>query len=550
MIKARNGSTGLIDYSAPDPAAVISNSINALSNGGKICIKAGTYVLNSLPVILGGNAGNAAIGSASISGVELFGEGAATVLKAGSNLNGTIIGILNVDNWYIHGIQVDGNREYQSGGGVNPELMGMNLYNTTNTLVQNCYVHDCKTYGIAATGRACRILNNYIVNSNANGIILYGCTGSVVKGNVVNGASDVGLDVSGGQPNPTVDILCEGNVVTNVNLGVSPWNLNTGVGIMVGDNGFANRVTVKGNIIDTCGGFGLYSGPPSGTTNSDIVFEGNQIYNCQGGVSGGNTDRWAVKDNLIDTTSARNNNGDGVFLPSGTSHGTIEGNVICNTAFIGILAQAGGINIIGNRVRMTNSTPDYLYAINVEADNCMIANNYVDLAQAKGTIGAIYTGKSYGIITGNSCVGNATPSQTFGLLISGNCNAVIGNSFTNFAGTLPFADNGVGNYISGNYGLNPLNQINHPINTTNNTIGTNGMGGASPAPSTDYTTQGPNLIVSITGGTGVSITIKDGGGNTVLSGLRTPLVGQRLPFGYKINFGPFSVAPSVTAFGE
>ena len=549
-VKARNGSTGAIDYLGSEPAAVIFNAINALSNGGKIFIKAGTYVLNSLPVMLGGDAGNAAIGSTSISGIELCGEGTASHLQLGTNQNGTVIGILNVNNWYIHDLQVDGNREFQSGWGMHPELMGMNLYNTTNTVVQNCYVHDCKTYGIQVYGNACRVLGNYVANSNANGIILYGCTGTIVKGNVVNGASDVGLDVSGGQPKPTIDILCEGNVVTNVNLGVSPWSLNTGIGMMVGDNGPASQVTVKDNIVDTCSGWGIYSGPGSGGTNYDLIFEGNQVYNCKGGISGGSTTRWTIKGNTIDTTSANNDLGDGVNIASSVVNGTVEGNTTYNTGYAGIFTGASGVKIIGNTVVMTSSPPDYVYAINVEADNCMIANNEVDLTGAKATIGAIYTGNSYGTISGNRCLGNATSLQTLGLLMYGDHNVVIGNSFRNFAGAWSFADNGVDNYISGNHGFNPLNQIKDTINTSNNTIGTNGTGGASPVASTDYTAQGPNLIVNVTGGTGASITVKDGAGNMILSALGTPLLGQRLPFGYKINFGAFSAAPTVTVFGE
>jgi len=550
MVKARNGSTGAIDYSGSEPAVVICNAINALTNGGKIFVKSGTYIMNSLPVTIGGDAGNAAIGSTSASGIELCGEGAATYLKAGTNLNGTVIGALNVDNWYIHDLQVDGNREAQNGDGINPELMGINLFNTTNTVVQNCYVHDCKTYGIGITGTACRILSNYVVNCNGNGIILFGCTQSIVKGNVVDGASDVGLDVSGGQPTPTTDILCEGNIVTNVNLGASPWSLNTGIGIMVGDNGPASRVSVKGNMVDSCGSFGLYSAPSSDTTNLDIEFDGNQIYNCHGGISGGYTTRFTIKGNTIDTTSGKDDFGDGVNLPSSIVNGTVEGNTTYNTGYTGIFTGASGVRIMGNRVIMTNSPPNNVYAINVEADDCIIIDNNLDLSGARETTGAIFAGSSYGTISGNSCIGNsATPQIYWGLNMYGNHNLVTGNNFKNFAPGWPLADNGVGNYISGNHGCNPLNLIENPLNTKNNTIGTNGTT-AAPLADTDYTAQGPDLIVNVTGGTGTSITVKDGTGNTLLSALNTPLLGQRLPFGYKINFGPFTVPPNVSVFGE
>ena len=53
---------------------------------------------------------------------------------------------------------------------------------------------------------------------------------------------------------------------------------------------------------------------------------------------------------------------------------------------------------------------------------------------------------------------------------------------------------------------------------------------------------GATVYVSFTGGTGVSITVQDSGGNTLQSGLST-FTGY-LPPGFSINFGAFSVAPT------
>ena len=46
-IYAKNGQTGNIDYSGTDTAAVIQSAIDALTNGGSIFIKAGTYSITS-----------------------------------------------------------------------------------------------------------------------------------------------------------------------------------------------------------------------------------------------------------------------------------------------------------------------------------------------------------------------------------------------------------------------------------------------------------------------------------------------------------------------
>jgi hypothetical protein len=68
---------------------------------------------------------------------------------------------------------------------------------------------------------------------------------------------------------------------------------------------------------------------------------------------------------------------------------------------------------------------------------------------------------------------------------------------------------------------------------------------AAPSASTAYKVEGTKLMVAASGGTGVSITITDPGGNTIAAGLTTYT--GLLPVGYAINFGAFSVAPTVVA---
>ena len=101
--------------------------------------------------------------------------------------------------------------------------------------------------------------------------------------------------------------------------------------------------------------------------------------------------------------------------------------------------------------------------------------------------------------------------------------------------------------VKDNAGLNPINRITNHTNTTQNQIGFYGGTTATVVASTDYTIVGSNVLITSTGGTGVSITLKDGAGNTVASALTT-LTAQTIPLGFKINWGPFSVAPVVTVF--
>lgn len=101
--------------------------------------------------------------------------------------------------------------------------------------------------------------------------------------------------------------------------------------------------------------------------------------------------------------------------------------------------------------------------------------------------------------------------------------------------------------VKDNAGLNPINKITNHTNVAQNQIGFYGGTTATVIASTDYTIVGSNIMITSSAGTGVSITIKDGAGNTVASALTT-LTAQTIPVGFKINFGAFSVAPTVSVF--
>jgi hypothetical protein len=95
--------------------------------------------------------------------------------------------------------------------------------------------------------------------------------------------------------------------------------------------------------------------------------------------------------------------------------------------------------------------------------------------------------------------------------------------------------------IKNNQGLNDTwGGVATPFATS--TVGIEGSS-AAPSASTAYTVSGTDLYVAASGGTGVSITIKDPAGNTLQSGLAT--YAGIVPVGYSINFGAFSVAPTL-----
>ena len=264
-IDAKNCATGSIVYSGTDAAAVINYAISALrSSGGSIFIEAGTYIISA----------TVGTSSASNGNVELYGQGNATILEAATNLNSNVIGVSNANGWYVHDLQVNGNRANH--GAVN----GISFYpDSSNDVVKHTYVHDDLYQGIDLSGTNDKALDNLVVNSNANGMQVYGGSNYLIEDNIINGASDVGISISGISATQGIsDVVCEGNTILNVDLGVSPYGVNSGDGIITGDNGIAGgNITVANNYIDVA-----YVGMWISETQGLIV-SGNTIIPTQTG---------------------------------------------------------------------------------------------------------------------------------------------------------------------------------------------------------------------------------------------------------------------------
>ena len=539
-VKALNGTAGTVDYSGTDAGSVIQSAINALTNGGRVLLRAGTYTVNSTV-------------TPTVSNVELCGEGDSTILAAKNGLNNPVIFVRSLSNWKIHDLQINGNRSNQTSNSTT--CYGIRYLSTANCRVYDCYVHDCMTFGIAA--EICSsvwIGNNLVVNCNANGINLFASTGGDVSNNIVNGASDNGISLSGGEEygdQPGYDYTCSANMVSGINLGVSPYGLNTGHGIQIGDNGSVRRATVSGNTVESVAGCGVLVETYTGYTSYDIAIVNNSIYNSAShgvytlGVTG-----VTISGNSIDTTG-----GAGVQFNTGTANVVLSGNAVSNTRSHGMFCTGSSpLTITGNVFKSIGAYGVYTViaqsliannsfntvtncGIYVGAADCTVEGNLLGSVSGTGSAGIVLN------IAGNNCVviGNIIPTATIGIYVQANSCVVKDNQT---AGTN--SDVGVGNSVTGNAGWNPLNKINSMLNSTSNTIGTNGSTG-TPAASTDYVVQGAPITVIWSGGSGVNVTIKDGGGNIVISSATSP---QRLPYGWKINFGAFSAAPTLTTFGE
>lgn len=161
IINAKNGLTGNIDYRGTDASTIIRNS---LSSGGKIFLKKGTYVINS-PIVYQKN----------YSAIE--GEGIATELKLGNNVNTDILSANGINSYGIlfRNFSVNGNKANNvSGRGI--------VFSARHSLVDNIFISNCAGNGFECESTPTyNVVNNFINNvriTKCNGIGLIWGTGS------------------------------------------------------------------------------------------------------------------------------------------------------------------------------------------------------------------------------------------------------------------------------------------------------------------------------------------------------------------------------------
>jgi len=564
-------STGQILFYSTNAGAVINHAIGNLTSGGTIFIKAGTYTFTTAPIIFGSQ--EAAIGSTSINNIELYGEGNATILSAGTNLNAGIIGVYGVKNWYIHDLQIDGNRANQNNkGNGNTPLVGIDIFFGSNNVIEHCFVHDDKTYGIQAwdTG-SLKILNNWIINNNANGILTSGGSDILVQGNMVNGASDVGISMGGSKDQTAYSLTCEDNTVENVNLGISPFGTLTGVGIYIGDMGAVTQATVIGNVVFDISDEGIFT---SATFyNQDLTIANNVIYDSVVGLSIGKGSDTTITGNVIsniysatsglagvtisDTASTLTFSGNtirDVTTPNGygitdsSPNSVIEDNIIDGTQKFGITAyNANGITISGNRLTNPDEVGNYAgYGVDLHGSSsyCTVSNNVISLYDPSTDWAILVENTaSYNQITDNTFV-NTGRAVNINNGANNVANQITGNNILAKAGRNMIINNST--IAENNTGYNPIGNITNPV-----FAGGSGSGDGtwiSPmgtshtlAASTTYTdTIAPVTITIYTCG-GATISINSGPAFT-------PTDGESLTLypGDTINFGAFgSSTPTV-----
>lgn len=534
-IYAKDAFGNLIDSGVynTDDSRVFQSAItyvHGLTYGGVLLLKTGNYLVMMV---------------AAANNVEVVGEGwGKTILAAYDDGNPShwIFGETDssgapLTNFALRNLEIDGTNQNRSsynvaGKGVNNKYClrckwdKLFIHNTPATglgvdMLQDCEISDCLIVSCGTSGQT----------SGSNGI-----------GIGVGQFSREKLIVS----NCVVRNCADNNYILESQasqLGVGEYVFNGCISESAGNAGFAFN-GVSGAIGTNCNDYGSnisYKFSNNGTpASSDCV-----LTNCR---------------SISAVTS-------GISISDETSDGiVIEGCKVKLAGQNGIVLRGTNITCIGNHSTDNGQNGIYDLGSTTARVNHVISNNQVlrNSTSGSGSYHGIKIDVSATNITnlvckGNNCSDNSgTPKQAYGIVVVTGAstglvdaivegNELIGNVTGKFA-MLSGIDTASA-IVKDNYGYNPIGSIANMLNTSLNIFSPyNLTGGASaPVASTAYLVAHTDIILTVSGGTGVSISIKDGAGNVISSGLST-LTRERIPRGFKVDFGGFSVAPTVSAW--
>jgi len=333
-VLAKNGRMGRIEFKDTDAATVIQSAIDALSNGGKIFIKAGTYIIRS-PITVRDR-------------IVLCGEKAssALVLASGANCN-----IINVESgaYYVtlENLLLDGSRTTQTG-------TSYGVYVPTQDIeyveIRGCIIQNCRSAGVYFNGHRGRCRQN-IFAYNYNDLYLLNHL-DAYDNYFTNSVSDA---ITGDVERELFigHWMCEENTFAYV--GGSGIKLRCFGANIIGNNFFrcsgdgialvggSSYSIIVGNIISTSGARGIYL--EDGQKN---IVVGNYINESkQDGI------RCLSDDTLIVANIIRNSDADdtatydGVSIPGDRSGNIIVGNVIKDSDRYEVYIYSGaGDNIV------------------------------------------------------------------------------------------------------------------------------------------------------------------------------------------------------------
>jgi hypothetical protein len=149
---------GAVRFSGTDAASVIQSAINALTSGGKIFIKAGTYYFTDT--------------IKPKSNISLRGEGRATVFKLANGVNKDMVQFdVGVSGVLMENLLLDGNRANNPTSGSGIVFSGASPETGFSTTLRSVRIIDCPQHGIYNYyGVGLSLLDVRIENCGGNGL--------------------------------------------------------------------------------------------------------------------------------------------------------------------------------------------------------------------------------------------------------------------------------------------------------------------------------------------------------------------------------------------
>ena len=264
----------------------------------------------------------------------------------------------------IENLQIDGNKTNQLAGNYDEWQNGVYLVNSHNSVVKDCYIHDCAMVGICGShyidgtidgNEKIQLINNYIENCYYNAIHLHGTKKSLVKGNIVKDGVQSVMFLT-----RCDDIQVGENIVYGGETSGSPAFLIGGSNRIIIDdttirdvNGVGVRVIIaSGSII--CKGIIISNSSIIGSTRDAIMVAGAE--NC-----------------IVSGCYIANCADNGINLDN-CKYSIITGNTIEKPTTDGIKVRGEYNSIVGNVVIKENNG----IAINSSANYTVVSSNVIN----------------------------------------------------------------------------------------------------------------------------------------------------------------------------
>ena len=208
---AKNGGTGVIEYSDTDATNVIQYVVDKVSNGGgRIFIKKGTYPVSKTVTISGND-------------IEIIGD-YPTILGS-PDFTFPILRIYNANNVRVKGLIIDMQADWSTTRLTGPSANNIQVANSKNIEIAYNIIKNAREYNVLVgayidetTGfrSPCDnvwIHHNLVMGGRADGIDILAAKHVIIENNIVTGTGDDAIAILAWMDNPVEDVIIRSNIV-------------------------------------------------------------------------------------------------------------------------------------------------------------------------------------------------------------------------------------------------------------------------------------------------------------------------------------------------